>query len=540
MYFLLWLFIAFYFACLAACNVCFAARMPGVISRWLAISVTSILLLAIMLNIGCYVFIYEYGGTPFLSQFNYAYDDPRPVLQGHFFPYLALATTILGIQFALGIWGLRKIDNQLRAARWPLPKLLLASFICLLGTGTIHRIIDGLAVRDLVKKDADARRQLAELLGPNLSDSENAWIAYQAVPSLPSLAEIPEVDWDGAASGKGLPTSYPAVAEFANQIREIVLQIRSASAFPLCQIHDKTPPVGSLSSFSLGERSFDGAVATWRDVLQFDAHFQASKQNVGEAILDIQALLQLSKHLAQDRTVIALIKSHACERAAIQVIQSLLANHHLSSDELEQLFQHLYCDRRQNLAETLQREDLDLRRDVVTYYLPPIHNKKWDAITLRLDLGRVFFAPYEFQVLDRTRPFRTTKPDESFASLLATLQSRYRSWYELQSGYLDNNPSCHGNATFGLIDDAVQNEGRCRQTQVAISASLFALKEKRFPESLQELQAFAPSLNVMDPVNGKPFQLIPDRSRLTICDGLGRSVASEKSRMEFTLNLPPT
>ncbi|MGV3606620.1 MAG: hypothetical protein ACO1RA_09430 [Planctomycetaceae bacterium] len=528
MYFLLWLLIVIYFGLLAACNVYFAARMPWAISRWLAIGVTSSLLLAIMLNIGCYVFAYEYGGNPFLSHFDYAYNDSRPVLKGHFLPYLALATAILGIHFALVFWGLRNIDDQLRAARWPFIGLLVASFVCLFGAGMVFRIIDGLAVSDLLKKDADAKRQLIDLLGPNLSDSENAWIAYQAVTSLPSSSEIPEVNWDGAESGKGIPDSDPAVAEFAKQIREIVLQLRSASAVPLCQIHDREQPLGSLSSNGLGMQSLDGAVETWRDVLQFDAHFQASRQCIGEALLDIQALLQLSKHLAQDRTVIALKNSHACERAAIQAIHFLLANHHLSSGDLEKLFQQLSYNRREILAETLQREDLDLRRDIVTYYLPPNQNKSWDSTTLQMNLGRAFFASFEFQALDQTRPFRTTRPDESFASLLDTDKSRYRSWYELQAGHLDNIPSCHGNAIFGLIDDVVHMECKCRQTQVAISASLFALKEKHFPDSLEELQAFAPSLNAVDPVSGKPFQLIPDGSRLIICEGLGRSVSAEK------------
>lgn len=528
MYFLLWLLIVIYFGLLAACNVYFAARMPGAISRWLAIGVTSSLLLAIMMNIGCYVFAYEYGGNPFLSHFDYAYNDSRPVLKGQFLPYLALATTIVGIHFSLVFWGLRKIDDQLRAARWPFTRLVVASFVCLFGAGMVFRIFDGLAVSDLLKKDADSKRQLIELLGPNLSDSENAWIAYQAVTSLPSSSEIPEVNWDGNESKKGLPANDPAVAEFANRIRDTVVHIRSASAISLCQIHDKALPMGSISSYSLGERPFNGEVATWRDVLQFDSHFQASRQRIAEALLDIQALLQLSKHLAQDRTVIALKNSHACERAAIQAIHSLLTNHHLSSGDLEQLFQQLSYNRRQILAETLQREDLDLRRDIVTYYLPPNQNKIWDSTTLQMNLGRAFFASYEFQVLDQTRPFRTTRPDESFASLLDTDKSRYRSWYELQAGHLYNIPSCHGNAIFGLIDDAVHMESKCRQTQVAISASLFALNERRFPDSLEELQAFAPSLNAVDPVSGKPFQLIPYGRCLIICEGLGRSVSAEK------------
>ncbi|MFO0884284.1 MAG: hypothetical protein U0894_08860 [Pirellulales bacterium] len=433
----------------------------------------------------------------------------------------------------MAIWGLCKIDDQLRAARWPFTRLVVASFVCLFSVGIVYRIIDGFAVGDLVKKDADAKLQLTELLGPNLSDSENAWIAYLAVTSLPSPSEIPEVNWDGNESKKGLPASDPAVAEFANRIRDTVVHIRSASAISLCQIHDKALPMGSLSSYGLGGRPFNGEVATWRDVLQFDANLQASRQRIGEALLDIQALLQLSKHLAQDRTVIALINSHACEHAAIQVIHSLLANHHLSSGDLEQLFQQLSCNRRQILAETLQREDLDMRRDVVTYYLPPTQNKSWDTATLKTNLGRVFFAPYEFQVLDRTRPFRTTSSDDSLASLLDSAEYRHRSWYELQAGYLDSFPSCHGNAIFGLIDDAVHMESKCRQTQVAISASLFALKERRFPDSLEELQAFAPSLNAVDPVSEKPFQLIPDGSRLIICEGLGRSISAEKITLGF-------
>lgn len=547
MYFLLWLFIALYFGFLAACNVCFAARMPGAVSRWFAIGINGTFLSLILSLLGFFLWQWEFDDQGWFSACQSCYGNPK-IMEGNFYPYATLAITIVGSHFGLAYWGLQKIGGRPRAAEWSMRRLLTISLAFLIAAGLNYQAMDRKAKADLSRVHADSIEQFKRIHGPPIPDSENAWSTYKSIDSAVIASSLPpaymtwrQIEYENKGA---FPSTDPTVSTYATQIAPAIPQIRAAAEFPSCQAPLIIFPVGAFEPIDTQTTSQLGSLGR---ILAFDAYYQSAQNQSHEAVQDVLAMRRISEHLAQDLNQYSLSSSLGCENVSTDIIQFHLQRYLFSESDLTFLAQAVTPHRSVYLPRYLQANAQLSRGTYASLYLSSNINFHFFSDSSRSAIGRVFFAQYDFRILAMAEKLRSI-PDEQTPQQLLAAADHQAMWFPyLNTGYLS---VIFLDDSSDLLRSIVKTETRSQLTRAGIAAYLFALKEARFPESIRELQAFQPDLNLTDPCSGDPLKLVNEGNKFTIysvglnqrddCGSVGTYYSQEHSDIVFTLNLPPS
>lgn len=546
MYFLFWLSLAAYFGFLSAMNVRFAARLPSVIFRWLAIVIHGMLLLSLLGYFGIYVYVADYGASNrFLASFSENVEQ-APISEGLFFPYLLLAGTIVSTFIFLSIFGFRKCDAKPHAATWPSMPILLASLASLFGAGMVYRTLDRIATADLFRHDAAAVQQLQQIYGPDISEEKNAWATYTVIGDLDSLQPFPPFyqAWN-YQNPQTFPAEDPSLLPFMEKIQPTIIKLRAASEIPHLQSPNRIMPVGSLECITFEPTISDSFV--WRKLLCFDAYFQATQNHSHEATQNILAMQRIANQAAQHQDKHSLAHSLDGEKSAAIAIESLLGKHLFSRSELIQLSNGFSKNKMKRLATALEVDRLNTRRDYITWYTDSICDG-FDPGDVMCDVGRVFFAQHNLAVVNRESNHRSkTLQQDSWNVQQSAIQREFVT-PAAYTGYFCESNSCYGHPIVGFIVDTVLCEARIRLTQAGIAAYLFALQEGRFPKTLAELHTFDPTLNLTDPCSGKPLKMIHHAEKLFLYS-VGENQRDDQpfpneyptrhDDIFFTIHLPP-
>lgn len=546
MYFLLWLLIAVYFGCLAACNVCFAARMPGAISRWLAIGVIGTFLSLLLTLLGFFMWLWEFDDHGWFSPCQTCCGNPK-IMEGNFYPYATLAITIVGSHFGLAYWGLQKMGGRPRAAEWSMRRLLAVSLVFLIAAGMNYQAMDRKAKAELSRAHADSIEHLVRIHGPPIPDLENGWLTYKSIDRAVIEADLPpayrtwrqnKAEWDWA-----FPSNDPTVSTYAILIAPAIPQIRAAADFPSCQAPLVIFPVGAFEPINTQTTSQLRPLG-W--ILAFDAYYQAAQNQSHETVQDVLAMRRISEHLAQDLDRYSLYASLGCEDASTDIIKFHLQRYLFSESDLTSLAQAVTPHRSVYLPRYLQANEQQYRGTYASLYLTSKINFQYGSDSFRMSFGRVFLAQYDFHILAMTEKLRSVPAEQNPKQLLAAADHQARWFPYLNTGYLS--------VTFlddssGLLRSIVRTETRSQLARTGIAAYLFALKEARFPESIRELQGFQPDLNLTDPCSGEPLKLVNEGDKFTIYSvglnqqddfgSIGTDRDQEHTDIVFTLNLPP-
>lgn len=547
MYFLLWLFLALYFGFLAACNVCFAARMPGRFSRWFAIGVNGTFLSLLSIILGFFMWVWEFDDRGLFAACQGCYGNPK-VMEGNFYPYITLAITIVGSHFGLAYWGLQKIGGRPRAAGWSMRRLLAISLAFLIAAGTNYQVMDRKAKAGLLHVYTDSVEQIKQIYGPPIPDSENGWSSYKRIDSAGINANFPPayITWLQVEDDKkwSFPSNDPTVANFATLIVPAIPEIRAAAEFPSCQAPLEIHPIGA---FQPADTQTQSQLAPLGRILAFDAYYQADQNRPQETVQDVLAMRRISHHLAQDVNRYSLLSSLGLERTSNDIIQLHLQRFLFSESDLNALAQAVTPHRNASLPRYLQANAQLPRGSYASFYQSSNFTHGFRSDIFCLALGRVFFAQYDFRVLDMAEKMRSVPAEQNPQQLLAAADHQAM-WYPyLRTGYMS---VIFLDDTSGDLRSIVKTETQSLLTRAGIFAYLFALREARFPQSIRELQAFQPDLNLTDPYSGDPLQLVNEGEKFTIysvglnrrddCGAVGTYYSQEHTDIVFTLNLPPS
>lgn len=490
---------------------------------------------------------WEFDDHGWYSACQCCYGNPK-IMEGNFYPYATLAITIVGSHFGLAYWGLQKIGGRPRAAEWSMRRLLAVSLAFLIAAGMNYQAMDRKAKAELSRAHADSIEQLIRIHGPPIPDLENGWLTYKSIDRAVIEANLPPAyrtwrqindEWNQA-----FPSNDPTVSTYAILIAPAIPQIRAAADFPSCQAPLVIFPVGAFEPI---DTQLTSQLRPLGSILAFDAYYQAAQNQSHETVQDVLAMRRISEHLAQDLDRYSLDASLSCENASTDIIQFHLQRYLFSESDLTSLAQAVTPHRSVYLPRYLQANAQLPRGTYASAYLTSNINFQYGSDSIRLSLGRVFFAQYDFRILAMTEKLCSVPAEQSPKQLLAAADHQARWFPYLNTGYLS--------VTFlddssGLLRSIVRTETRSQLTRAGIAAYLFALKEARFPVSIRELQAFQPDLNLTDPCNGAPLKLVNEGDKFTIYSvglnqhddfgSIGTDRDQEHTDIVFTVNLPPS
>jgi len=516
MYFLLWLFIALYFGCLAACNVCFAARMPGAISRWLAI-IFSCIALAAGLGFGAHYF------------WNWLDTTGKWMIILHANTIKAWVATVLATFAILTILGFKKRGDVLLAAQWPIPNLVTGAVLCLAFIGMLIGKHEEIVINELRQEDADAVKSLKSQFGPVVPSQDNAWLAYQRSPAF-NDRKYP--------TGGFEPLTDAEIRSIRVQRRLDARELREIAALPSFQ----TPttyllPSSTEARFDLV--AFGGFYDRLQSSFQFDANLSIEQREPQEAVLDILALRRIAEHLSQHESNLERL-SFSCEmeRSTFDQIERLIKQHAFSAEDLIKISPTLPHFARGRLASAKEINAQLRRREIVRSCQASFGHtvRRWPFPRREIafpDFVSRFKIAHLKRDIEYSRTFDLTLPAKE---LLRSLPSDKKLFDDQFIVTLQLAQTCR---------KVISIEVRIGLAQVGIAAYRFALKEHRFPDSLEELQTFDSSVNIIDPCSGEPF-LFTHQGRNLVVGSVGaygedydRDLIFWALCKTFTVTLPP-
>lgn len=501
MYFLLWLSLAIYFGLLSAWNVCLVARLPGPISRGAATCIGGLIFLFLLGYFGLVFDVWEAGHNPpilstkFIYKFGYLHYFIGD-LEGYLVPYVVLALTILVSYVVIARWGLTKVDDKPRAASWPLGQVLVAVLFALGCVATVFRTLDHQIASNLKQQSFEASERLKQLAGPTLPDSENALCHYGKILEDHTNHSLPYgyIRWYGK-EGK-LPVSIPEFQQFVDDLHPTIVQVRSVADYPSFQIPGK-------SIFTRSSKYIPFNVPDW---LHLDAHVRASQGQSQEALKDIVALKRMAAQWSQTSHDFIHSQALKMDKLANRTIEQLLPLHIFTSEDLAQLSQKPWPDRGAGLPRCLDHKAQEFRITLEKNY-----KATGDLAATEVNL-RILFARQDQLTLQ--------KAEAQYRSIL-----KQPSWIRLKVMYLrfSNHAEFVGLCSSlelmnwdSLIYSTIDTETQDRLTLVGIAVYRYALQMGHFPQSLENLVAFDPGLNITDPCSGKPFAMVLQQDKLIL------------------------
>jgi hypothetical protein len=226
---------------------------------------------------------------------------------------------VIGIVVILGIGRHREAPGLARAsAEWPRGRLALAFLVAfMLASMTLWNMDlevrgEGAAVR------TEAGALLLAVVPPQLPDEQNAATLYEK-----AFARL-KADPDGKdpqypLEADSVDPKSPEVEKFLARHEVTLKFLREAAALPVCRFdHDYAHP--SITML-LPEMNWCRMAAL---LLQLDARHQMAKQNVRQALVDINAMFRLAQGVGQEPLIIGALVSCGIDHLAVYTLQEAL------------------------------------------------------------------------------------------------------------------------------------------------------------------------------------------------------------------------
>ncbi len=296
--------------------------------------------------------------------------------------------------------------------------------------------------------------------------------------------------------------------------REKVLEAvaKPAGRFPFLQVDKMTIATQHISMLRLET-----------DRLVLDTIVAVESNQVARAVQNIEAVGAIARHLAREPLAFSQAISASCHGFGIRGIQCLLARHQLTAEQLtaiarayewysaEQALQvSILAERASSLSVyELSSREMNARFSRRFSYDDEKEDPQDDSSGYMVIRGALWLTGgKQADCINMLNTFR--QADELLKNRTPDIQQRWEKLFDENRRSYGFPPKFFSRHLLGAltyrINHCLSAEAGKRLLAVALATEQFRLVHQRVPESLEEIRAFSPALNVEDPFTGQPLQ----------------------------------